>query len=49
MIRAADTDGSGVVEFNEFLEMMAENMEVRWSVSRSEGGSKRYMSWEKFW
>ena len=29
MIRAADTDGSGVVEFNEFMDMMAENVEVR--------------------
>ena len=28
MIRAADTDGSGTVEFNEFMELMADTMEV---------------------
>ena len=28
MIRAADTDKSGVVEFNEFMEMMADTTEV---------------------
>ena len=37
MIRAADTDGSGVVEFNEFLEMMAENMEVSCNIKKQRG------------
>ena len=28
MIKAADTDGSGVVEFQEFLDMVCDQMEV---------------------
>ena len=28
MIKAADTDGSGVVEFQEFLDMLCDQMEV---------------------
>jgi Ca2+-binding EF-hand superfamily protein len=28
MIRAADRDGSGSVEFNEFMNMMCKNIEV---------------------
>ena len=28
MIKAADTDGSGVVEFNEFMDMISDQMEV---------------------
>ena len=29
MIRIADTDGSGVVEFQEFMEMICDQVEVR--------------------
>ena len=29
MIKIADTDGSGVVEFQEFMEMICDQMEVR--------------------
>ena len=28
MIKAADTDGSGVVEFQEFMDMICDQMEV---------------------
>ena len=28
MIRVADTDGSGVIEFNEFMELMCDSMDV---------------------
>ena len=28
MIKAADTDGSGVVEFQEFMDMLCDQMEV---------------------
>ena len=39
MIKIADTDGSGVVEFQEFMEMICDQMEVRSS-------SKHFRRWE---
>ena len=30
MIKIADTDGSGVVEFQEFMEMICDQVEVEW-------------------
>ena len=39
MIKAADTDGSGVVEFQEFMDMICDQMEVFsmfvWNISEN--------------
>ena len=35
MIKIADTDGSGVVEFQEFMEMICDQVEVSWAPSGS--------------